>query len=131
MYISLSRILAPSSLSRAKHAVKPSDLRNLRIAAAAIVLLSVAWRRNKKEKATFVLLLLSGILLLSVTVRDIKWILLGGDYTNRLYLTVGLNMLLSATCGFYLAFTRRFLAALSAIVLVFGWLYLGVVNSVV
>lgn len=95
------------------------------------VLLCVAWRRNKREKTTFVLLLVSGILLLSATVRDIKWILLGGDYTNRLYVTIGLNMALAAVCGLYLAFTRRLLAALSAIVLVFGWLYLGVVNSVV
>ena len=96
-----------------------------------IALLSVAWRRNQREKATFVLLLVSGILLLSATVRDIKWVLLGADYTNRLYVTIGLNMLLAAVCGLYLAFTRRFLAALSAIVLVFGWLYMGVVNSVV
>jgi hypothetical protein len=96
-----------------------------------IVLLFVAWRRNKREKATFVLLLVSGILLLSATMRDIKWVLLGADYTNRLYVTIGLNMLLASVCGLYLAFTRRFLAALSAIVLVFGWLYMGVVNSVV
>jgi hypothetical protein len=34
-----------------------------------IVLLSVAWRRNKREKGTFVLLLVSGILLFSATVR--------------------------------------------------------------
>ncbi len=95
------------------------------------VLLSVAWRRNKGEKATFVLLLVSGILLLSATVRDIKWALLGADYTDRLYVTIDLNMFLAAGCGLYLAFTRRFLAALSAVVLVFAWLYLGVVNSVV
>ena len=96
-----------------------------------LVLLSVAWRRNKREKATFVLLVVSGILLLAATVRDIKLVLVGGDYTNRLYVTIGLNMLLATVCGLYLAFTRRFLAALSAILLVFGWLYMGVVNSVV
>jgi len=96
-----------------------------------LVLLSVAWRRNKREKATFVLLVVSGILLLAATVRDIKWVLLGGDYTNRLYVTIGVNMLLSALCGLYLAFTHRFLAALSAVVLFLGWLYLGAVNSVV
>jgi hypothetical protein len=96
-----------------------------------IVLLSVAWRRNKREKATFVLLLVSGILLLSATARNIKWVLLGWDYTDRLFVTIGLNMLLAAGCGLYLAFTRRFLAALSAILLVFAWLYMGVVNSVV
>jgi hypothetical protein len=95
-----------------------------------VVLLSVAWRKNKKEKATCFLLLLSGILLLSATVRDIKWILLGGDYSNRLHVTIGMNMVLSAMCGLYLAITRRFLAALSAIVLFFGWCYMGVVNSV-
>jgi hypothetical protein len=96
-----------------------------------IILLSLAWRRNKKENATFVLLLISGLLLLSATVRDVKWAVLGGDYTHRLYVTIGLNTLLAAVCGLYLAFTRRFLAALSAIVLVLGWLYCGVVNSVV
>jgi len=49
-----------------------------------IILLSLAWGRNKKENATFVLLLVSGLLLLSATVRNIKWALLGGDYTHRL-----------------------------------------------
>jgi len=96
-----------------------------------IILLSVAWRRNKKEKASLVLLFFSAILLISATLRDIRWVLLGGDYTNRLYVTIGMNMLISALCGLYLAYTRRFLAALSAIVLAFGWLYLEVVNSVV
>lgn len=96
-----------------------------------IILLCLAWRRNKREKVTFVLLLVSGILLLSATLRDIKWVVLGGDYTSRLYVTIGLNILLVAICGLYLVFTRRFLAAISAIVLVLGWLYCGVVNSAV
>ncbi len=95
-----------------------------------MVLLPVAWRRDKREKATLVLLFVSGILLLSATVRDVRWVLLGGDYTNRLYVTIGMNMLIAALCGLYLALTRRFLAALSATVLAFGWLYLEVVNSV-
>src|SRR5215470_16858791 len=96
-----------------------------------IILLSLAWGRNKKENATFVLLLVSGLLLLSATVRNIKWALLGGDYTHRLYVTIEVNILLAAICGLYLACTRRFLAALSATVLALGWLYCGIVNSVV
>ena len=37
-----------------------------------LLLLAVAWRSNKREKLTFVLLLVSAALLLSATVRDIK-----------------------------------------------------------
>jgi hypothetical protein len=95
------------------------------------ILLMVAWRRNKREKLTLALLFVSGLVLLFATVRDIKWILLGADYTNRLYVTICLNMVLSILCGLYLAVTRRFLAALGGMMLAIGWLYMGAVNSVV
>jgi hypothetical protein len=95
------------------------------------ILLAVAWRRNKRERLTIALLFFSGVVLLSATVRDVKWVLLGGDYTNRLYVTIGLNMLLSILGGLYLAVTRRFLAALAGMMLGLGWLYMGAVNSVV
>src|SRR5215469_14879820 len=70
-----------------------------------IPLLSLAWRRNKREKATLVLLLVSGILLLLALVRNIRGVLLGGDYSNRLYVTIGVNMLLAAICGLYLVYS--------------------------
>jgi hypothetical protein len=95
------------------------------------ILLAAAWRRNKREKLTIALLFFSGVVLLAATVRDIKWVVLGGDYTNRLYVTIGLNMLVSILCGLYLAVTRRFLAALAGMMLGLAWLYLGAVNSVV
>ena len=72
---------------------------------------------------------LLSVALLSATSRGIKLVLLGEDYTNRVYVTIGLNMLLSVACGLYLTITRRFIAALAGLMLLLGWLYMGVVNS--
>jgi hypothetical protein len=95
------------------------------------ILLAIAWRRNKREKLSIILLFFSSVVLLSATMRDVKWVLLGADYTNRLYVTIGLNLLLSILCGLYLAVTRRLLAALAGMILGLAWFYMGAVNSVV
>jgi|SRR5512146_1896090 len=94
-------------------------------------LLYVAWRTNSGEKITFVLLIVSNVVLFLSTFREIKLALLGGDYSHRLYVEIGLNLLLSAACALYLAITRRFIAALAGLMLLLTWLYVGAVNSVV
>lgn len=99
--------------------------------ALPLVLLYMAWRKNTREKITFVLLIVSAVALLSATSRGVKLALLGEDYTNRLYVTIGLNILLSVASGVYLVITRRFIAALAGVMLVLGWFYMGVLNSVV
>ncbi len=96
-----------------------------------LVFLYTAWRKDSGEKITFVLLAVSAVVLLSATSRGIKLILLGEDYTNRVYVTIGVNMLLSVACGLYLATTRRFIAATAGLMLLLGWLYMGVVNSLI
>jgi hypothetical protein len=96
-----------------------------------LLLVGFAWRRDKREKSTFIVLALSAILLLASAVRDVKVTLLGPDWSNRLYMTIGINMLVAVILSLYLGITRRWVAAFAAIMLALDWLYLGAINSVV
>jgi hypothetical protein len=99
--------------------------------AAPFVLLPMAWRKNTKEKVTFILLIISAIVLASAFSGGGKLFFLGEDYSTRLYTMIGLQMLLCTLCGVYLAITRRFTAAVAGVLLSLAWLYVGAVNSVV
>jgi len=98
------------------------------LVALPLPLLAVAWRRDDREKITFILLVLSAALLLSATVRSVKVGLLGPDHSARLFATIEGNMALVVLIGLYLAVTRRWLAASAAFLLAIGWLYVDVVN---
>ena len=91
--------------------------------AIALLLLYTAWRKNAGEKITSVLLIMSAVFLLSSTSFGIKLVLSRDGYTNRVYGMVGLNVLLCAVCGFYLAITRRLVTAFAGIILALDWLY--------
>jgi hypothetical protein len=99
--------------------------------AVPLLLVGAAWRRDHKEKITSVFLALSTALALAASVHDVKWALLGPDYSNRLYATIGINMAIAVILGLYLGITRRWVAALAAIILALDWLYMGAINSVV
>ena len=94
-------------------------------------LIAVEWSRTNRRPIELSILTLSAVLLLTAFVRNLKLTFLGGDYSDRLYTTIGANLLVALGLGFYLAIKRRWLAAFAAIVLAFGWLVVGSINSVV
>jgi hypothetical protein len=54
------------------------------------------------------------VLLFSATVRSLKLTLLGIDYSNRFFTTIGVNMLAALVLCIYLGVKRRAFAALAA-----------------
>lgn len=96
-----------------------------------LLLLGVAWTRPDRLKVPFTVLTLSALLVLLGTIRPAKLILLGPDYSHRLYMEIVLNLLVGILLAIYLATRRRWIAALAGLVLALGWLYAGAVNSAV
>jgi hypothetical protein len=95
--------------------------------AAAMLLIS----RWAAQYVPIAVLTLSAILLLSSGVRSVKLLLLGADYSRRLYTALELNFFLAIILGVYMAVRKRWVAAVGAIFLGLAWVYLMVVNSAV
>lgn len=97
-----------------------------------VVLIGIAWRRyDKTARTTLIIPALSVIFLLLIIQHDLRWILLGPDYSNRLYTTIEVNALLAAASAVYSGIRRGWMALAASVIAVLSWLWIGVVNSVV
>jgi hypothetical protein len=94
-------------------------------------LLAVAWISSNRRPIEFLVLTLSAVLFLSAAIRSLKLILLGIDYSNRLFTTIEVNILVDIVLGLYLAIKRRWIAAIVGAILAAAWLIMGAINSVV
>jgi len=96
------------------------------------LLFALAWRKYyQRGPRTLLLPSLSAVLLLFALVRDLKWSLLGPDYSHRLYVTIEVNTLFAVVAAVYFGVQKRWIAAVAALILALDWLYMGAVNSVV
>jgi hypothetical protein len=75
--------------------------------------------------------ILSLLLLALAIQRDLRWMLLGPNYSRRLYLTIETVMLSTAVAGVYSLVRRQCTIALASVILALSWLWVGAVNSVV
>jgi hypothetical protein len=96
-----------------------------------LLLVGVAWARPNRLKASFTILTLSALLVFFGTIRPVKWVLWGPDYSHRLYTEIFLNLLVAVLLAVYFAIRRRWIAAFAGFWLSLLWLYAGAVNSVV
>jgi hypothetical protein len=94
-------------------------------------LLAIAWSRSDRKPMELSILTLSAILFLSALIRSLKLFLLGTDYSNRLFITIEVNMVAALVLGVYLGIKRRWIAAAAAVILALGWLHVGAINSAV
>jgi hypothetical protein len=94
-------------------------------------LLAIAWSRTNRKPIEFSILTLSAALFVSAAVRGLKLILLGNDYSTRLFTTIGINLLMALALGIYLGVKRRPFAALAGGILAVGWLVVWAINSAV
>jgi hypothetical protein len=94
-------------------------------------LLAIAWSRISRKPIELSILTLSAVLFLSAAVRSLKLIFLGSDYSNRLFASIGVNMLLALVLGIYLGVKRRPIAAVAAGILALGWFLMLAINSAV
>ena len=97
-----------------------------------LVLIGIAWRRyDKGARTTLIIPALSVIFLLLIIRHDLRWILLGPDYSNRLYTTIEINALFAGRSAVYSGIRRGWMALVASVFLVLAWLWVGAVNSVV
>ena len=95
-----------------------------------LLLVATVWRRSNRPHSSLVLLTLSGAFLVASSVPSAKHVLLGANYSNRLYSSLEINLALVLLIAGYLAFKRQWVALTGAAFLALDWLYLIVVNSV-
>jgi len=97
-----------------------------------LVLIGIAWHRyDKSARTTLIIPALSVIFLLLIIPHDLRWILLGPDYSNRLYTTIEVNALLAAVAAVYSGIRRGWMALAASVIVVLAWLWVGAINSVV
>lgn len=72
-----------------------------------VPLLVFAWSRSNRKPIELSLLSLSAVLFLSAPIRSLKPIVLGTDYSHRLFATIEVNFFVAVALGFYLAIRRR------------------------
>ena len=63
--------------------------------------------------------------------HNLRWILLGEDYTRRLYVTIGVFVVLTLGNAVYSAFHRVWSVAAASALVCAAWFFVGVVNSAV
>jgi hypothetical protein len=90
------------------------------------------WTARDGRPLEFSILTVSAALLVSAIVRNLKILLLGTDYSDRLFTTIFANFVVVIALGLYLGVKRSWLAAVAAALLALGWLLLlWAINSVV
>ncbi len=94
-------------------------------------LLAIAWNRSDRRPIEYAFSTLSAVLFLSAAVRSLKLALLGTDYSDRLFATIGINLLAAITLSIYLGTKGRWFAAIAAAILAIGWLLMGAINTAV
>ena len=94
-----------------------------------LALLYLAWRHARDGRLSLGVLTLTAILLVLSVPPSLRTILLGADYSERLYFTIKLNLLLTFAAGLESAVRRRWIALTAAALLLLFWIYLAFVNS--
>ena len=61
----------------------------------------------------------------------LRWIILGPDYSHRLFTTIEVNITLVTVAALYCGIKKRWLGAVASATLAFAWLWVGAINSVV
>jgi hypothetical protein len=100
--------------------------------ALPIVLLASAWRRYEHRIATALLIpTVSVIFLIFAIPPHWRAVLVGPDYSQRLYTTIVANVVLVIAAAIYSGTKKKWSVALASLVIAFGWLWVGAINSVV
>jgi hypothetical protein len=100
--------------------------------ALPIFLFAAEWRRRYPQSATTLLVpTISAALVVVAGIRNLKLLLLGSDYSQRLFVTIDVNLALAIVAAIYFGMKKRWVAGLAALILAADWLYMASVNSAV
>lgn len=95
------------------------------------ILLLLAWRRLATVSGLMIIPLIAILVLALSLNHDIRWVLIGADYTRRLYVTILVFAALTLINTVFAAFRRAWAIAVASAVLSLAWFFVGAVNSVV
>ncbi|HKV48780.1 MAG TPA: hypothetical protein VJN69_11875 [Candidatus Acidoferrales bacterium] len=101
------------------------------IAFSPVVLAAFAWARKDRLPIELTLLTLDIVFLYSVLHGRAKLILLGPDYSSRLFTTIEINILIAVILGVYFGIRRRWISATASGMLAFVWITILSINTVV
>jgi hypothetical protein len=94
-------------------------------------LLVYAWRRNRPVAAPLIVPAIAVIVLALAMIPEMRGVILGGDYSRRLFVTIYVFVALTLINAIYAAIRKAWAAALASAVVSLAWFYVVVVNSVV
>jgi len=94
-------------------------------------LLAIAWSRPNRLPIEFSVLTVSVGLLLSASIHNLRVILLGDDYSHRLFSTIGINVLVVFVLAVLLGLRRRWIGTVAALLVGAGWVLVAAINSAV
>jgi len=94
-------------------------------------LLLFAWVRNKQVIAASIIPMAALIVLGLALFPEVKSLLVGADYSRRLFLTIDVFIGLTAVSLIYAACRRLWLVAIASALVSLGWIYLAAMNSMV
>jgi hypothetical protein len=94
-------------------------------------LLLLAWVRNRKVIAASIIPMAALIVLGFAMFPEMKSVLVGADYSHRLFLTIDVFIGLAAVSLIYAAWRRLWLVAIASALVSLGWIYLAAINSTV
>ena len=94
-------------------------------------LLLLVWRRRARFSGLMTIPLIAILVLTLSMNHDLRWVLIGADYTRRLYVTIIALAALTLINAAFAAFRRAWAIAVASAVLSLAWFFVGVVNSAV
>ncbi|UWZ85339.1 hypothetical protein [Occallatibacter riparius] len=95
------------------------------------ILLLLAWRRGAAVNALTLIPLIATIVLALSMNHNVRCVLIGADYTRRLYATILAFAALTLTNAAFATIRKSWAVAVASGLLSLAWLFVGVVNSVV
>ena len=97
--------------------------------ALPVFLLVLAWRRHSAAISVLIVPVIAVAILAFAMDHDIRWVLLGADYTRRLFATIGIFVVLTLVNAVYAAIRRAWSVAAASALICAAWFFVGVVNS--
>ena len=95
------------------------------------ILLLIAWLHNRKTISSLIIPMVAVAALALSLSPEVRAVLVGADYTRRLFVTIGVFAFLTAACAIYAMFRKLWIVAVASALVALGWMFMGVVNSVV
>ena len=94
-----------------------------------VLLLAFAWLRHRVALSVLIVPFIAAVVLALAMNHEVRWVLLGADYTRRLFVTIGILIVLTLVNAVYAAVRSVWSVTLASVLICAAWFFVGVVNS--